>query len=383
MKRKLILFIIPLLLSFNACQKKDALEVKKEQLKKYKSEMRELKEKISTLEREIAAEDPDFAKENKKAKLVTVVPVEYGKFTHFVEVSGSVASKKNILISAENMGTVTRVLVREGDVVRKGQLVITIDDELFQKNLEQLQVRYQLAKTKYERQKNLWSKNIGTELQYLEAKNAKENLERQIENVKTQISKSRVRSPISGTVERVFVKTVEMASIGTPLIRIINHQGMYVEADLSEAFIGKFKKNDPVFIYFPAIDKQVTSRLSAIGQVIDENNRTFRIEALLPRTNFPLKPNMLAVLRLKDLEKNPVPIIPANLIQKDKNGDFVYIVVKSGGQTYAKKLHIKRGMTFKNRTYIVEGLKGNEILIDEGFRDVSDGSKIKIVEKVL
>ena len=160
MKKKLTLLILTVLLTFGACQNKDALEAKKEQLKKYKSELRDLKEKITALENEIAAQDPAFAKEHKKAKLVTAIPVEYGKFTHFVEVSGSLASKKNILISAENMGTITRVLVREGDVVRKGQLVITIDDKLFQTNLEQLKVRYELAKTKYERQKNLWSKNI-------------------------------------------------------------------------------------------------------------------------------------------------------------------------------------------------------------------------------
>lgn len=383
MSRKLILLIITLTFSFSACQKKNPLEGKKTKLKEYKTELKELKGKIAVLEKEIALEDPEFAKESKKAKLITVLPVEYGKFTHYVEISGSVASKKNILISSENMGTIIRILVREGDYVKKGHLVIALDDELLQRNMEQLQVRYELATTKYQRQKNLWSKNIGTELQYLEAKNAKENLERQIANIKTQISKSQVRSPISGTVEKVFVRTGEMANIGTPLIRIINHQGMYIEADLSEAFIGKFKKNDPAIIYFPSIDKKITSRLSAIGQVIDENNRTFRVEAILPKTNFILKPNMLAVVRLKDFEKNPVPIIPTDLIQNDLNGYYVYIIVESNGQKYAKKIHIKRGMNYKNRTYIVEGLKGNELLIDQGFRDVSDGSKIKIVDKVL
>lgn len=383
MNTKLIFFIIALTLSFNACEKKDPLEVKKTELKEYKTKLQELKKQIDELEKEIALEDPVFAKENKKARLVTTVPVKYDKFVHYVEVSGSVASKKNILVSAENMGNVKRILVREGDNIRKRQLVIALDDELLQRNFEQLQVRYDLTKTKYERQKNLWSKNIGTELQYLEAKNAKENLERQIANIKTQISKSRVVAPIAGTIEKVFVRTGEMANVGTPLIRIINHKGMYIEADLSEAFIGKFKKNDLVIIYFPSIDKKITSRLSAIGQVIDENNRTFRIEATLPHTNIILKPNMLAIVRLKDFEKNQVPIIPTNLIQKDKNGDFVYIIVKSEGQEYARKAHVKRGMNYENNTYIAEGLKGNELLIDQGYRDVSDGSKINIVDEVL
>ena len=383
MSTKLIFFIFILTISFNACQKKDPVEVKKTELKEYKTELQELKGKIDVLEKEIAKLDPSFAQINKKAKLVTSLPVKYGKFVHYVEVSGSVSSKRNILVSAENMGNVQRILIREGDAVRKGQLVIGLDDELFQRNLEQLQVGYDLAKIKYERQKNLWSKNIGTEFQYLEAKNAKENLEHQIANIKTQISKSHVRSPISGTVEKVFVRTGEMANIGMPLVRIINHEGMYIVADLSEAFIGKFKKNDLIIVDFPAIDKKITTRISAIGQVIDENNRTFKIEAILPKTNFILKPNMLAVVQLKDFEKNPVPVIPANLIQTDKNGDFVYIIVQSDGQKYADKAQIKRGITYNDHTYIAEGLKGNELLIDEGFRNVSDGSKIKIVDKVL
>ena len=188
--------------------------------------MQKIKTSITELEKEISALDPEFAKENRRATLITTTPVEKKLFEHYVEVSGAVKSRKNVLISAENMGNINRLLVEEGHEVKKGQLIISMDTELFQRNLEQLQTEYTLAKTMFEKQANLWNQNIGTEVQYLEAKNRKESIERQIANIKTQVSKSQVRAPFAGTIENVFVREGEMAQMGAPLVRIVNHQGI-------------------------------------------------------------------------------------------------------------------------------------------------------------
>jgi RND family efflux transporter MFP subunit len=383
MKARNLFFPILILTVLAACQEKNPLDEKKAQLKEYKTELQVLRKNISKLEAEIAAEDPVFARENKKATLVTAMPVKKDVFRHFVEVSGSVESKKNILISAENMGTIQSIKFKEGDIVRQGQLLLSMDTELFQRSIEQLETQYELAKTMYERQKNLWEKNIGTEVQYLEAKNRKESLESQMANVKTQISKSQVRAPFYGTIEEVLVKEGEMAQVGSPLIRIVNHQGMFVKADLSESHIGKFKKNDPVTIYFPSNDKSIESHITALGQVINEQNRTFVVEAKLPDVDFTVKPNLLAILKLKDYEQKDASIIPTNLIQKDNTGDFVYIVTDSGSQSFATKIHIDRGITYRNETLVLSGLKGSENLINAGFRNVIDGGKVKIVDNVL
>lgn len=383
MKTNVLLIVGIVLLTMNACEQKDPVQEKKDDLKKQKTELQKIKTSITELEKEISALDPEFAKENRRATLITTTPVEKKLFEHYVEVSGAVKSRKNVLISAENMGNINRLLVEEGHEVKKGQLIISMDTELFQRNLEQLQTEYTLAKTMFEKQANLWNQNIGTEVQYLEAKNRKESIERQIANINTQVSKSQVRAPFAGTIENVFVREGEMAQMGAPLVRIVNHQGMYIRADLSDSFIGKFKKGDNAIIHFPSIDKTVQSRISSVGQVIDEMNRTFAIEATLPATSFTIKPNLLAIVKLKDYKENNAVVIPSKLIQKDNKGDFVFVTENNNDELIAKKVQIKRGVTYKNITMITEGLEGTENLINEGFRNVANGGKVKVVENVL
>ncbi|MCK5279291.1 MAG: efflux RND transporter periplasmic adaptor subunit [Cyclobacteriaceae bacterium] len=379
-----ILFILGfIILSISACEQKDPLQAKKEELKSQKTKLQKIKTSITELEKEISAMDPDFAKKNRKATLITTTDVEKKTFEHYVEVSGAVKSRKNVLISAENMGNINRILVKEGNEVKRGQLLLSLDIELYQRSLDQLETEYALAKTMFEKQSNLWGQNIGTEVQYLEAKNRKESLENQIANIKTQISKSQIRAPFAGTIENVLVREGEMAQMGSPLVRIVNHQDMYIKADLSEAHIGKFKKGDEVVIYFPSINQTIQSRISSVGQIIDIMNRTFSIEALLPLTKFTIKPNLLAIVKLRDIEINGAVVIPAKLIQKDNKGDFVFIAKKDSNELIARKIQIDRGITYKNNTMITNGLTGDETLINEGFRDVADGGKVKVVENVL
>jgi len=367
----------------SGCEEKDPIQIKKEELKTKKTDLQKIKVAIAELEKEISALDPEFAKDNRKATLVTTKNIEMRNFEHYVEVSGAVKSRKNVLISAENMGNVNQILVKEGTEVKSGQLIINLDTELYQRNLDQLETEYTLAKTMFEKQTNLWNQNIGTEVQYLQAKNRKESVERQIANIKTQISKSKVRAPFDGTIEDVLVKEGEMAQLGSPLVRIVNHRDMYIKADLSDSFIGKFNKGDRVIIYFPSMDKTIESKISSVGQIIDEMNRTFSIEALLPLTDFTMKSNLLAVVKLKDFEKQNAVVIPSKLIQRDNKGEFVYVADGNNDELVAKKIQIQRGVTYKNNTMISNGLSGNEILIDEGCRNVADGSKLKIVENVL
>ncbi|NJN26570.1 MAG: efflux RND transporter periplasmic adaptor subunit [Cyclobacteriaceae bacterium] len=371
-------------MGISSCGPQDKLQEKREELKEKKIQLQEIRHEITLLEKEIASIDPEFAKDHRKATLISTVPVEKTTFSHFVEVSGAVKSRKNVLISSENMGTVQRVLVKEGNDVKRGQLLMTQDTELYQKNLDRLETEYELAITMFEKQANLWNQRIGTEVQYLESKNRKESLEDQIANVKTQIAKSQIRAPFDGTIEEVSVKEGEMAQIGSPLVRIVNHKDMYVKADVSESYIGQFKRGDQIDIYFPSLDKSVQSTISSVGQIIDEQNRTFSIEALLPAIDFTVKPNLLAVVKVKDFEKENALVVPSKLIQKDNKGDFVFVAQKTDSSAMvAKKVQIKRGITYQNQTLVEEGLSGDEVLVDEGFRDVADGAKVKEVANVL
>jgi len=382
MRSTLFLYLISGLL-LAACGGNDSdLAQKKEQLKGYKQELKAIEDQISSLEEEIAKEDPAFARQFQKATLVTTIPVVSKTFEHYVEVRGSVTSRRNITISAEAPGMINSLRASEGESVQKDQILLTQNAETIRRNIQELQTSLELAETRFNRQKNLWDQNIGTELQYLEAKNSVESLKRRIASLQAQLSNYIIRAPFSGTIDEVFVKEGEMAQPGLPMIRLVSLQDMYIEADVSEAFLGEFEQGDSVIVSLPSINKSLTSTISSVGKVINENNRTFKIEVRLPNDLSLLRPNLLAVVKIKDFSQSNALVIPTNLILEDTKGDYVFVAKDEDKEgTIAIKKHIERGMTYKNETVIDQGLSGGEMLIDKGFREVAEGVRINVVSE--
>jgi len=341
--------------------------------------MVELKESISELEKEIAALDPEFAKANRKATLITTLPVVNTHFESFIEVSGSVESRKNVVISAETPGLIEKIYVVEGEYVRRGQTLIKLNNDILMSSYEELKTNYELASTMYERQSNLWEQKIGTEVQYLEAKNRKETLENQIETLRSQIEKTFIKAPFTGTIDELDAKLGQYAQPTVPLVRLVSLEDMYIKAEVSEAYIGAINKGDPTTVSFASLDEEFETNISSIGQVINRDNRTFTVEVKVPDLSYPIKPNLVAVVRIKDFEADNATVIPNNLIQKDNRGDYVYIVTKNSENLVARKVPVERGKTYRNQTMIMSGLSGGEQLINEGFRDVSDGVNVKVV----
>lgn len=378
MKKIINLSFIALSLLAIACQQDDQLAEKKQELAEKKSRMQELRNEISELEKEIAAQDPEFARANRRAALVTTLPVMVQDFEHFVEVRGEVRSNRNVTISAETMGLVNRIPVEEGQYVKQGEVLLNINANVLQSNIEEVKTRLELASSVFERQKNLWEQNIGSEIQFLEAKNRKEALERQLATMQTQLNQSVIRAPFSGTIEELMARQGEMASAGTPLLRLVSLQNMYIKADVSENYIGSFSKGDAVEVTFPALNLTITTSLASVGQVIDPRNRTFTIEARLPDDMEQLKPNLLAVLKVKDFEKSDAIVIPTNLIQRDGQGEFVYVVSQQAEVPQARKKYIETGITYQNLTLVQAGLDGDDLLVNQGFREVVDGMNLQI-----
>ncbi|MEM6844583.1 MAG: efflux RND transporter periplasmic adaptor subunit [Bacteroidota bacterium] len=367
-----------------ACESSDSdLATKKQQLKTYQQELKALEDQIATLENEIAEADPAFAQRTRKTTLVTTMPVMKKTFEHYIEVRGSVTSRRNITISAEAPAMVTSLPVTEGDAVRKGQVLVTQNGETLRRNIQELQTSLELAQTRYNRQKNLWDQNIGTELQYLEAENGVKSLERRIASLQAQLNNYIVRAPFSGTIDEVFVKEGEMAQPGFPMLRLVSLTNMYIESDISESFLGEFNKGDSVLVEFPSLNENIVSSISSVGKVINENNRTFKIEVKLPGDMELLRPNLLAVLRIKDYQKPNALVVPTKLILEDAKGDYLFVAKNAdeGDGKVAAKQHIERGQTYKNETVISGGLSGSEVIIDKGFREVNEGVRISIVNE--
>lgn len=351
------------------------VEAKIAQLNDLKGQVNEINTQIKDLEKEISALDPAFAKANKKSILITTAAVREGNFEHFVELTGSVLSKKNVSISAETLGTIREIPAMEGMRVGKGQVLAKIDAESIERNIDELQNSLDLAETLFEKQKRLWEQQIGTEIQYLEAKNRKEGLERNLASLETQLSKTVIRAPFSGTIEEVNVRLGELVQPGMSMFQFVGESDLYIEADVSETYTGVLDKGDSVMVYFPNINKELATRVASVGAIINPNNRTFKVEVYLPRIE-NVKPNMISVLKIKDYENADATIVPSYLILSDNRGDYVF-VVKDG---VAKKTYVKRGQTFELETEITSGLEPGEVLVDKGFREVGDNINVNIAK---
>jgi RND family efflux transporter MFP subunit len=353
----------------------EGLDAKKAELEKLKAQSTELAESIKELETEIATLDPEFAKLGQKTILITTANARKGNFEHFVEVTGSVLSKKNVSISAEASGLVLEIPAVEGMRAKKGQILARINAESIQRNIDELENSLDLATTLFEKQERLWKQQIGTEVQYLEAKNRKEGLERSLKTIKTQLDKGVIRAPFDGTVETVQVRTGELVQPGMAMFQFVGENDLFIEADISESYIGVMAKGDSVDVSFPSLDEEFKTKVSAIGSIINPNNRTFKVEVFLPRMQ-NLKPNMIAVLRIKDYENAEGVVVPSHLILSDTKGDYLFIVAEN----VAKKTYVKRGKTFGDESEILEGLVGSEVLVDKGFREVGDNFNVNITQ---
>ncbi|REG78418.1 efflux RND transporter periplasmic adaptor subunit [Algoriphagus antarcticus] len=358
-----------------SCATEEGVDAKKAELEKLKNESNDITNQISELEAELMKLDPEFAKANHKSILITTAQAKKGRFEHYVEVTGSVLSKKNVSISAETSGRILEVPAIEGMRVEKGQVLARIDAESVQRSIDELQNNMDLANTLFEKQERLWKQQIGTEVQYLEAKNRKEGLERSLASVKTELSKAVIRAPFSGTIETVQVRLGELVQPGAAMFQFVGESDLFIEADISESYVGVLAKGDSVDVSFPSIDQDIQTKVSAIGAIINPNNRTFKVEVYLPK--IPLvKPNMISVLKIQDYENNEAVTVPSYLILSDNRGDYVFVVVDG----IAKKKYVERGKTFDEQTEILKGLEGNEVLVDKGFREVGDNFNVNIAQ---
>ena len=376
MKRYYTFLMIALAGLVISCAKETSdLDKKKETLQEYQNEAAILKVKIDELSTEISQLDPGFARSERKAVLVTTTQPKTGTFTHYVEVTGSVLSKKNVNISAEVAGRIQEVKAVEGMRVRRGQELAVIDAESVDRNMDELEGQLELATTIFEKQQRLWNQQIGTEIQFLEAKNRKENLEKSLATLTIQKDRTVVRAPFDGTVESVMVRLGELVQAGSSMINFVGESDLFIEGDVSEKYVGVLQQGDSVEVVFPSIDKQLNTKVTAIGAVINPNNRTFKVEVFLPRIDL-VKPNMISVLRINDYQNKEAVVVPSYLILQDNQGDYVFVVEDNA----AIKKYVKRGMTQREDTEILEGLVGNEVLIDKGFREVANNTRVNISE---
>jgi len=342
---------------------------------------KELQARKATIQADLAKIEAALATLNvrKEEALVSVATLKDTVFNHYLDIQGSVNTKENILIQPEMPGTLVSLNVKAGQHVSKGQLLARVDDGGSSQQVASLETQYQLAKTTFERQKNLWSQKIGSEIQYLQAQTQMLSLQRSVAQAKAMLSKTEIRAPFSGTIDEVFVERGQVVSAGPQgLMRIVNLNNMYVSTSIPESYIGKLKVGTQVDVFLTSLNKNYKGKVRQIGNFINPNNRSFGIEVSIPNPENLLRPNQVAKLKVIDYTVKNAIVVPSNVIQEDGKGNqFVFVASNSDGKTAtAKKAMVTIGKSSDNVTEILSGLSANDIIVIEGVNTISEGMKL-------
>ena len=348
---------------------------KSAQLKKLKDQQVSLGKEIASLEKEVASTNPDST--DQKSKEVIITALTPRRFDKYVQTQGSVESIDNIIISAKSPGVITNVYVREGDVVTKGQTLAQIDNSLVIKGIDELKSGLELARILYDRQKNLWDQKIGTEIQYLQAKNNKEGLERKLASLQEQLDMMKIKSLISGVVDHIDARVGQNTATGTPAFRVINNSDLKISAKVSEAYISAIKKGNSSLVSFSDINKKITAPVSFVARNIDPLSRSFTVEVKLP-SSADLRPNMTAVLRVIFDSVPAALCVPVNVVQEVNGEKIVYVAESNGKQMVARKRVVKLDGIYDNLAQVISGLAAGDKVITFGYQGLNDGEFIKI-----
>lgn len=367
---KSIIFLVLVVLAA-ACGKPTD---KKAELANLKKQQTELAQKIKTLEAELQVGD---STKTSKVTAVAITEAKAEEFNHFLEVQGKVDGEDNIAVSAQMAGAITSVFVKEGDQVRKGQVLAQIDNSVMQQQLASTKQQLDFATNMFNKQKALWDQQIGSEVQYLTSKNTKENLEKALATLNDQLEMTRIKSPINGSVEEVNLKVGQMASPGLAAIRVVNFSTVKVVAEIAEAYAPKVKPGDKVIVYFPDFNTEIVSQIRFTSKYINPINRTFQSEVRLGASKVEYRANMMAVVKINDYHKASVFAVPITLIRESQSGKFIYVAKEENGKLVARRLPVTVGSTYNGLAEITSGISAGDKIITTGFNSLIDGELIQ------
>ena len=377
MKKILLLTVFSIL--FAACSQKENSGnidnlIESKNLANIQAKRVELQAQITKLDEAIATLDT-----TKVAALVSIQTLKDTVFNHYLEIQGNVDTKENILVQPEVPGTLVTLNAVAGQRVSKGQILGRVDDGGGSQQLASLENQYALAKTTFERQKNLWDQKIGSEIQFLNAQTQMISAQKAVAQAKAQLAKTVIRAPFTGVIDEVFVERGEVVAAGAKgLMRIVNLNNMYVSTLVPETYIGKLKVGTVVDVTLNSLGKTYKGKIRQIASSINPSNRSFNIEVALPNPDNLLRPNQVAKLRIVDYISNKAVVVPTNVVQEDGKGNqYVYTITDIKGKTgTAKKVIVQAGKSSNNVTEILSGLSEDDMIVTEGVNTISEGMEL-------
>jgi RND family efflux transporter MFP subunit len=313
---------------------------------------------------------------------VSVMSVQPESFKSYLEVQGRVDFDQNATVGARAAGSLTSIRVQRGDRVSKGQVLATVDASILDANIAELRTRMDLAKTVYEKQKGLWDQQIGTEIQFLQAKNNYQALQRNLATLNQQRSLYNVVAPFAGSVDEVLPKLGEITAPGSPVVRLTSGSGGKILADVSEAYGNSIKAGDNAIVTIPDLGgEEIPATVRVVSRSINATSRTFTVELRLKGSKAAdLRPNMVATVRIQNYDRQNATVIPVDLVQKDEQNSYVYVVGQEGGKAVAKKRVIKTGNAYNGKIEVTSGLATGDQVISAGYQNLNEGQVVSVAK---
>ena len=346
----------------------------KAQLEKLKGEQAATQAKIAELEAKTGG--PAVA----AATPVSVMSAQPESFKSYLEVQGRVDFDQNATVGSRAAGSLTSIRVQRGDRVGRGQVLATVDASILDASAAELRTRLDLARTVYEKQKSLWDQQIGTEIQYLTAKNNYQALQRNLSTLNQQRALYSVVAPFSGTVDEVLPKLGEITAPGAPVVRLTSGTGGKILADVSEAYGNAIKAGDNAVVTIPDLGgEELPATVRVVSRSINATSRTFTVELRLKNARAAdLRPNMVATVRIQNYAAPNATVIPVDLVQHDELNSYVYVVAQEAGKAVAKKRIIKTGNTYNGKVEVTSGLTAEDKIISAGYQNLNEGQKVAV-----
>ena len=348
----------------------------KASLEEKKKELAELQAEIKTLEEKINSQDTTSKAE--KLTPVATKKVQTTTFNHYLQITGTVSSQENVLLSAESMGRVVSIPVKEGQKVSKGQTLVALNADALKEQLQEAQASYDLAKTTFKRRQRLWKDSIGSEIQYLNAQTQFKAAKNRLGQIKAQLDNSTISSPINGRVDEITVNTGEFLAMGTPVVRVVDMENLEVEAEISEDYLGDIQVGDSVHVTIDALGLEQVQPVIFTSQYINPNNRSFKIKVKLNNSNQLIKPNLLASLRIRDYQNPAALAVPSMAIKQDLTGEYLFVIEQNNGENVVAKRYITKGLTSNDQTEVLEGLTPSDLVVTSGYNLVAAGQAVTL-----
>lgn len=338
-----------------------------------------LKMELSQINAAIANLDP-----SEKLALISIFEVKPENFDHHIEIQANIKTRQNVLLYPEYNGTLKKVYVEEGQKVKKGKLLAQIDDAGLKNQLEQLQIQTKLSKITYERTQRLWDQNIGSEMNLLQAKATYESQLKTVAQLKKQLQRTQILAPFSGTIDEIVANTGANLLPGqTPVMRIVNLKKMYTEASVPERYLEQVKKGTSATVKIPMLDREYPTTIRQTGNFINPNNRSFRVETLLPNPDEMIKPNLSCKLKINDYSNPEALMIPMRIVKENASGKKYIFKLKSDGkdQVYrTEQTFVRLGKNSADKVEVLEGIQAGDLLVDEGATIVENNQRVKNIQ---